>query len=101
MGDLRERHIAKKSLITGTNNKKHICETLRLTYDEIHDLPESDGKARVTELLIDAMIMAKKMQGRLVYYQKKYKDDTGHRAIHLDGTLDVRDRSKMRKARTL
>ena len=98
MGDLRERHIARKSLITGTNNKKHICETLRLAYDEIHDWPENE---RITELLIDAMVMAKKMQNRLAYYQKTYKDNTGNKAIHVIGLTGVRNRSKMRKVRTL
>ena len=101
MGNLRERHTARKSLILGTNNKKHICETLRLTYDEIHELPDSESKDRATELLIDAMVMAKKMQGRLAYYQKRYKDNTGNKAIHVVGLVGVRNRSKMRKARVL
>lgn len=98
MADLRERHIARKSLITGTNNKKHICETLRLVYDEIHNLPDNE---QITELLIDAMVMAKKMQNRLSYYQKKYKDNTGNKAIDIIGLAGCRNRSKMRKVRPL
>ena len=98
MADLRQRHIAKKSLITGTNNKKHICETLRLVYDEIHDLPDNE---KITELLIDAIIMAKKMQDRLSYYQKTYKDNTGNKAIDIIGMAGCRARNKMRKARSL
>lgn len=98
MEDLRQRHYAKKSLITGTNNKKHICETLRLIYDEIHNLPNNET---ITELLIDAMIMAKKMQNRLSYYQKTYKDNTGNKAVDIIGLAGCRNRSKMRKARSL
>jgi hypothetical protein len=98
MADLRQRHIAKKSLITGTNNKKHICETLRLVYDEIHDSPDNE---KITELLIDAIIMAKKMQDRLAYYQKTYKDNTGNKAIDIIGMAGCRARNKMRKARSL
>lgn len=98
MESLRERHIAKKSLITGTNNKKHICETLRLIYDEVHGI---EDRERITELLIDAMVMAKKMQNRLSYYQKTYKDNTGNKAIDIIGLSGVRNRSKMRKARKI
>jgi len=92
---LRERHFAKKSLITGVNNKKHICETLRLIYDEIPD------NEKVTELLIDAMVMAKKMQNRLAYYQKTYKDNTGNKAIDIIRLAGVRERCRIRKARKI
>ena len=98
MESVRERQLARKSLITGTNNKKHICETLRLIYDEVYQL-EDNGL--ITELLIDAMVMAKKMQERLSYYQKTYKDNTGNKAIDIVGLAGCRKRSKDRKARTL
>lgn len=98
MESVKERHYAKKSLITGTNNKKHICETLRLIYDEIHGL---EGSEVITELLVDAMVMAKKMQNRLSYYQKTYKDNTGNKAIDIIGLAGCRNRNKMRKARTV
>ena len=98
MATIRTRRYAKKNLITGTNNKKHICETLRLIYDEIHDLPDNED---VTELLVDALIMAKKMQERLSYYQKTYNDNTGNKAEDIIGLAGCRNRSKMRKARLL
>ena len=59
MEDLEERRFAKKRLINGANNRKHICETLRLICDEIYDIPNNE---KAIELLVDAMIMAKKMQ---------------------------------------
>jgi len=92
------RRFTKKSLIIGTNNKKHICETLRLIYDEIH---EKDGNENMVELLIDAMEMAKKMQTRLSYYQKKYNDNTGNKAIDIVGLSGVKARSVMRKKRII
>ena len=98
MEDLRDRRFARKSLIQGTNNRKHICETLRLIYDEVHDTPDNEC---ITELLIDAMGMAKKMQDRLSYYQKTYRDNTGGKAIDIIGLTGVRNRSRMRKLRTL
>jgi len=96
--NITEREIAKRSLIQGTNNKKHICETLRMVYDEVHGKPDNK---KITELLIDAMVMAKKMQDRLSYYQKKYKDNTGNKATDIIYLIGVRNRSKVRKARIL
>lgn len=98
MESVRERYIARKSLINSTNNKKHICETLRLIYDEIHDLPDNE---KITELMVDAMVMAKKMQNRLSYYQKAYNDNTGNKAIDIIGLAGCRNRSKMRKTRAI
>lgn len=95
------REEAKKSLIKGTNNKKHICETLRMVYDRVHEMPDSMNKDVMTELLIDAMWMAKKMQNRLVYYQKTYKDTTGHEGKNFIGLTGVKARAKMRKVREL
>ena len=98
---------ARKDLIQGTNNKRNICETLRLVYDEIYEI-EVDGQEdifeslkKVEDLLIDAMVMAKKMQNRLSYYQKKYKDNTGNKASSIVGLTGVNARSRMRKLRPL
>ncbi|MBU2052604.1 hypothetical protein KKH13_05345 [Patescibacteria group bacterium] len=99
MEDLREREIARRSLFYGTNNKKHICETLRMVHDYVYEMPDGEVKEKMTELLIDAMVMAKKMQDRLSYYQKTYKDNTGNKAINIVGLAGVRARAKMRKAR--
>lgn len=95
------RQAAALSLIRGTNNKKHICETLRMVYDYVYEMEESPEKQGMTKLLIDAMQMAKKMQNRLVYYQKKYKDNTGNKAVNIVGLTGVRARAKMRKARPI
>lgn len=93
-----ERRAARKSLINGVNTKKHICETLRLVYDEIENVPHTQ---QTVELLVDAMVMAKKMQDRLSYYQKKYNDNTGNKAINIVRLIGVRDRNKRRKARII
>ena len=90
------RNSARKNLIIGTNSRKGICETLRLIYDYIHDLKE---KEEITELLVDAMLMAKKMQDRLKYYKRTYNDDTGNNAKNLIRLLESVKRRRMRKAR--
>ena len=96
-----DRDSARESLIRGANNKKHICETLRMIYDEMYWHFDGQVDERITELLIDAMIMAKKMQNRLAYYQKTYKDNTGNKAQDIVGLTGVRARAEIRKARKI
>lgn len=95
----KARRVARKTLMIGTNNKKHICETLRLIYDEVYELPDSDSKFIMTELLVEAIVMAKKMQDRLSYYQKTYQDNTGNKAINIIRLPGSRTRSKKRRLR--
>jgi hypothetical protein len=91
---------ARKSLIYGTNRFKCICETLRLIYDEIYTLEDSEKKERITELLVDALLMSKKMHQRLVYYKKTYvQDTTGHNAKNLIMLSGNKERAIMRRAR--
>jgi len=95
------RFKARRSLICDANSHACICETLRSIYDLIHDLPENEWKRKITDLLIDALMMGKKMDARLVYYQKTYGDDTGNKASDLkfiDGNSKTRE---MRRARTI
>jgi len=93
------REDARDSLMYHANNKKHICETLRMIYDFVYIMPESPSKKRMTELLVDAMLMGKKMQDRLSYYQKTYKDNTGNKAENIVGLTGVRYLAKMRHER--
>jgi hypothetical protein len=91
---------AKKTLIYGTNRFKCICETLRLIYDEIYDMEEGEKKEKITDLLVDAMVMGKKMHQRLEYYKTTYpQDTTGHNAKNLQRIPGSSARAKMRRAR--
>ena len=84
----RERWFAKKDLFYGTNRYLCICETLRLIYDEIHDMKDEEKKLRITKRLLDAFMMGKKMAARLAYYKKKYGDKTGSAGKNLVYILD-------------
>lgn len=95
------REYAFESLTKGANNKKAICETLRMIYDEVWFKIPKEERGEVTELLVDALIMAKKMQHRLSYYQKTYKDNTGNKAKDIIGLTGVRARAKMRQERVV
>jgi hypothetical protein len=80
MDDLKNEKIrlsTRKNLITGLNSHLGICETLRMTYDLIDDMEDKELKEQITDKLVNAMIMAKKVIGRLDYYRKKYDDKTG------------------------
>ena len=93
------RESARDSMIRHSNSHACICETLRTVYDLIHEMPAGDVKTMMTERLLDAFIMAKKMQNRLRYYGETYKDKTGNNAknlLFIDGTMALR---KMRQKR--
>jgi hypothetical protein len=96
--NIREK--AKRSLICDANSHTCICETLRSIYDLIHNF-DTAWKDEITELLVDGIVMAKKMDARLVYYQKTYGDDSGNKASDLKfihGNSKIR---KMRRERVL
>ena len=97
MADLT-RDEAKKDLMTGVNTHQCICEALRLAYDEVHSLPAGPVKDSLTERLTDCLLMAKRMQNRLIYYRTKYETPK-HRGEGLKALPGAADRLQMRQAR--
>ena len=95
MGNVTRKH-ARYTLMRDVNSIKGICEVLRLIYDEIYSLENNE---KITELLVDAMMMAKKMHNRLTYYKTTYNDTTGHNLKNLERLRGCRDRERMRKTR--
>lgn len=94
----KQRKYAKINLISRANARYGICEVLRMIYDEVEPL---DNNEKITELLIDAMVMAKKMSDRLIYYKTTYNDTTGHAGKNLQRIYGVGDRNKVRRKRQL
>lgn len=72
--DRKARRWARNNLIRKANRNYVLCEALRRIYDEIH---EQEDKEKITELLVDCLIMAKNMTDRLHYYKNTYNDTTG------------------------
>jgi len=70
-------------LVKGVSKELGICETLRNVYDLVYEMPDSEVKTQMTEKLIDALHMGKKMGDRLTYYAQTYKDPTGAWGEHL------------------
>lgn len=94
---IRSKH--RRSLTRKTGAGLGICEQLRFTYDSVHELPDSELKEQITEQLVDALIMAKKMQDRLSYYYKTYKDTTGHAGKNINYLQNNSERVKKRGSR--
>lgn len=99
MEDLNKRRRARKSLIYATNRYQTICETMRLIYDEIHSMPDSEWKEKIVNYLVDGIIIGKKMQSRLIYYKNKYEDFSGSSGGNIRCLKDSIKRGEMRQAR--
>jgi len=95
------RNKSRRSLMYQTNAILGICEQLRFIYDDVYTLPEGDVKYRMTERLVDAISMAKRMMDRLNYLTKKYQDTTGHKGKNLIVLQNNHKRIRMRWARKL
>jgi hypothetical protein len=92
------------SLWYQVNKRLGICEQLRFIYDDVYTMPDSELKIRLTERLIDALSMGKKMGDRLDYYKKRYGEenpDSGNSGKNLIPLQNNRWRIRMRKSRKL
>ena len=89
----KEHKKARDSLFYDTNRTIGICEVLRLICDEVYDMPKNE---KIIELLIEATVMAKKINNRLGYYKRTYNDSTGHGGSSLKRASGVVKRRDMR-----
>lgn len=76
-----------------------ICEQLRFIYDDVAQLPDGPLKDSLTEKLIDAIIMGKKINNRLVEYKKKEGKHSGAAGAHLMHLTDTKKRKRLRNER--
>ena len=96
--DIKE---ARKELLTGYYDKMTICETLRRIYDLIENIPDKELKEKITDKLITAITMTRKMSNRLIYYRNKYNDTTGKNSSDLELVTDFDEIKKLRLSRKL
>jgi glycerol-3-phosphate cytidylyltransferase-like family protein len=94
------RDSIKKSMMCGANSRMGICEKIRFVYDEVYEIEDSDRRNKITELLVDVMVMAKKMDDRLCYYQKKYREGSGNKGRNLVKLTGVEGRKNFRRSRS-
>lgn len=76
-----------------------ICEQLRFIYDDVAQLPDGELKDSMTEKLVDAMIMGKKINARLVEYKKEVGKYSGASGAHLNKLTDTKERKRLRNER--
>ena len=93
------RNEVKKSLMRSASRELGICEQLRIIYDSVYQLPENELKEKITEGLVDALMMAKKMGDRLTYYYIKTKDTSGHLGVELKKIPEFQSLAKIRSTR--
>jgi len=93
------RELVRKSLTKEANSQMDICEVLRLTYDLVYTIPDPKLKEEITERLIDAMRIVKRMADRLTYYKLTYMDDTGSHGKNIQQFPGAEERKAMRRAR--
>ena len=94
-----ERIRARRTLMYQVNSHQCICETLRMVYDDVHDLVDKEKVERMREHLVDAVIMAKKMAERLDYYYKTYADKSGNQGKKLVSLQNTNKKLAIRRAR--
>lgn len=97
--DLEVRKAVRKSLTKEAGRYLTICEQLRFTYDLVHELPDPALKEELTERLIDAFNMGKKMNSRLAHYKRLHKDDTGSGGSNLIKLEHTKARKRLRNER--
>lgn len=97
---VRQKH--KNSLIRQTSAGLGICEHLRFIYDTVAEADIDDAtREKLTDQLVDALIMAKKMNKRLVYYYRTYQDKTGTNGSKFNRLQANTSRIRMRRNREL
>jgi len=99
MKKIYTREEIKRDLVLGVSREIGICETIRNVYDLVYEMPEGNIKEQMTEKLIDALHMGKKMGDRLTYYAQTYKDPTGAWGEHLVALSNAQIRSLVYKRR--
>jgi hypothetical protein len=95
----RKRRKIRASLTTSANHILGICEHIRYIYDSVFEIKDKILKEKITEQLVDALIMGKKMGGRLSYYYKKYNDKSGHKGTNINMLGRNNRRRRMRRER--
>lgn len=97
--DPETRKIVRESLTTDAGEFLTICEQLRFIYDLVHGIEDETLREEITERLVDAFQMGKKMNSRLARYKRETGDPTGSRGSNLIKLKDVAQRKELRRNR--
>lgn len=95
--DIREA--IRESLTKEASTYLTICEQLRFVYDTVEQIEDENIKRDLTEKLIDAFNMGKKMNSRLQRYKRETGSITGSAGSHLIPLDHTADRKYFRSKR--
>lgn len=97
--DPETRKVVRESLTTDAGEFLTICEQLRFVYDLVHEIKDEQLKEEITERLVDAFLMGKKMNSRLARYKRETGDPTGSRGSNLIKLKHTDERKQLRRSR--
>lgn len=92
---LSDREVLLHSMTRVASNRLTICEQIRFIYDTVFELPEGEVKRDLTDKLLVAFEMGKKMNSRLAHYKRLYKG-SGHTGRNLLKLTHTKEREKIR-----
>jgi ABC-type Na+ transport system ATPase subunit NatA len=96
-----DKEIVFQSLSFEVSKRLTLCEELRFIFDAVNQIQDLEIKQTITEQLIDAMIMAKKMDSRLGEYRKAEQRKPGHRGRNLLKLEGFKERIAFRQNRNI
>ena len=94
-----EREILNHSLTKDSSNYLTLCEQLRFIYDTVWLIENDEIRNDLTSKLEVAFNMAKKMNSKMMHYQRKYNDATGSKGNNLLPLEFTEERGRIRKER--
>ena len=99
--DEKTRQILFHSLTTCASRTLGICELMRFMYDTICQIEDKEIRDDLTEKLVDAFYMAKKMNSRLAHYKRggSTPGSGGKGLIKLESTKEREIMRNVRNAR--
>lgn len=97
--DPETRRVVRESLTTDAGDYLTVCEQLRFVYDAVHEIDNEDLREEITERLVDAFHMGKKMNARLAKYKRETGAQTGSAGSNLIKLRFTNERKKLRSER--
>lgn len=93
------RRVVLESIAYEASNYLTICEQIRFAYDTVLQIEDEVIKQDLTEKLIDAFLMGKKMNSRLEKYKRETGSVTGSAGSNLLRIPATRARKRIRGER--
>lgn len=97
--NFKTREFHRHTLTTQAHYLLTLCEQLRFVYDDVAQVTDKELRDSMTEKLTDAIIMAKKMNNRLIEYKKTQGKNSGTAGAHLIHLTDTKRRKRLRGER--